>query len=61
MQDRITTFAQYGVTIAAPASPAQPVTLSEENIRSLLDETTGFDDIPEERRRELIQQAAAGL
>lgn len=63
-QDRIATFAQYGVTIAGTAAPtgeAQPAQLTEENIQSLLDQTAEFDDIPEERRRELIQQAAASL
>jgi hypothetical protein len=59
--DRIATLAQYGVQITAPAGQAQPVQLTEENIQSLLDQTADFDDIPEERRRELIQQAAAGL
>jgi len=67
VQDRIATLAQYGVTVTAPAASAgpatsaQPVALTEENVQSLLDETAGFDDIPEERRRELIRQAATGL
>lgn len=62
---RIVTFAEYGAHIApaaaateAPAATPVPE-LAEKDIQSLLDDTAEFDDIPEERRRELIQQIAA--
>lgn len=61
--ERITTLARYGVRIAAQAPTAAeqaPVELTEKDIQSILDQATGFDDIPEDRRRELIHEIAEG-
>lgn len=54
--ERIATFAQYGVTIEIPVDEAEPTELTEEEIQEILAEGAQFDDIPEERRRELINE-----
>lgn len=60
-EQRIATLSEYGVVITVPpdndtASPA--VELTEADVRTLLDQTTDFEDISEDRRRELIRQVA---
>jgi hypothetical protein len=65
--ERIATFVQYGVRIAEQPigagqaeGGAQPPSLTEADIRSLLEQTTEFDDISEKRRRELIHEVTKG-
>jgi hypothetical protein len=66
-EERISTIAQYGVTIATPATPAgtppAPVTAADESTKALIDEILKerpeLAAIPEERRLELIAQVLA--
>lgn len=58
--ERITTFAQYGVTITPKASEPEPDGLSHEDIETamaeVLAENPELADIPEERRREILAE-----
>ncbi|MGB3439829.1 MAG: hypothetical protein WBA97_13865 [Actinophytocola sp.] len=58
-EQRIATFAEYGVQITARAGETPAADLEEKDVVTLLDQTAEFDDISEERRRELIQQIAS--
>jgi hypothetical protein len=53
--ERIAAFAEHGVQIAGQPAPAA---LTEKDLQSILDETGGFADIPEEQRRKLIREIA---